>query len=67
MTETDAEEDTVHPCMVLYFVQKGDTLWNIAKRYHTTVDAIKTLNRLDCDTIYPGQKLKIMADYCKTA
>ncbi len=55
--------DTAKPCpnLILYFVQKGDSLWKIAKAYHTTVDAIKALNGLDCDTIYPGQRLKIMA------
>ncbi len=51
----------LHPCMVLYFVQKGDSLWKIAKAYHTTVEEIKTLNNLDCDTIYPGQQLKLLA------
>ncbi len=51
----------LHPCMVLYFVQKGDSLWKIAKAYHTTVENIKTLNNLECDTIYPGQQLKLLA------
>ena len=55
------EGKKLHPCIVLYFVQQGDSLWKIAKNYHTTVDQIKTLNQLDCDTIYPGQQLKILA------
>ena len=50
-----------NPCIAIYFVQKGDSLWKIAKHYHTTVENIKTLNELDCDTIYPGQQIKIMA------
>ncbi len=55
------DEKKLHPCIVLYFVQQGDSLWKIAKAYHTTVEQIKTLNQLDCDTIYPGQQLKIFA------
>ncbi len=51
----------LHPCMVLYFVQKGDSLWKIAKAYHTTVENIKALNKLESDTIYPGQQLKLLA------
>ena len=50
-----------NPCMAIYFVQKGDSLWKIAKHYRTTVEDIKTLNELDSDTIYPGQQIKIMA------
>lgn len=64
LIETAPDTENSYPCMVLYFVQKGDSLWSIAKRYHTTVDAIKNLNRLECDTIYPGQRLKIMAECC---
>ncbi len=40
-------------------VQKGDTLWAIAQKYGTTVNALKTLNKLTSDTIYPGQSLKV--------
>lgn len=32
------------PSIVLYFVQKDDTLWDIAKRYHTKTEYIQELN-----------------------
>lgn len=41
-------------------VKKGETLGLIARRYHTSVQAIARLNNLKKTTlIYPGQKLKI--------
>lgn len=46
----------------LYTVKSGDTLGEIAEKYHTTVEAFKTLNNIkDINRIYPGQKLKIPA------
>lgn len=43
----------------IYTVQKGDTLYYIAMRYNTTIDAIKSLNNLTSNTLQIGQKLKI--------
>ncbi|MDL2289407.1 LysM peptidoglycan-binding domain-containing protein [Clostridia bacterium OttesenSCG-928-F22] len=43
----------------LYTVQAGDTLYRIAQRYGTTVDAIKQLNGLSSDALYIGQQLLI--------
>ncbi len=40
-------------------VRAGDSLWLIAQRYNTTVDAIKRLNGLTSDLINVGQVLKI--------
>ncbi|HYF90737.1 MAG TPA: PQQ-binding-like beta-propeller repeat protein [Symbiobacteriaceae bacterium] len=46
--------------MVFYFVQRGETLYQIAKRYQTTVHAIVAANRLDDpNAICPGQALII--------
>lgn len=42
-----------------YVVQAGDSLWLIAQRYQTTIDAIKRLNGLTSDLINVGQILKI--------
>jgi len=42
-----------------YIVKQGDSLWNIANRYHTTVNAIKALNRLESANLKVGQALKI--------
>lgn len=42
-----------------YVVQPGDSLWLIAQRYGTTVDAIKSLNGLTGNMIDVGQVLKI--------
>jgi LysM repeat protein len=45
---------------VVYFVEWGDTLWDIARRYGTTVDAIAAVNNIpDPDCIYVGQRLVI--------
>ncbi len=45
-----------------YVVQPGDSLWLIAKRYGTTVEALKQLNGLTSDLLNIGQVLKIPAD-----
>ncbi len=42
-----------------YTVQKGDTLYSIARKFDTTVDKIKALNNLNSDVITEGQTLKI--------
>ncbi|PRR69741.1 serine hydrolase [Neomoorella humiferrea] len=42
-----------------YQVQPGDSLWQIARRFGTSIDIIKNNNNLSGDTIYPGQKLYI--------
>ena len=43
-----------------YKVQKGDTLWSIAKLFHTDVRHIAYFNHLELDTVLSiGQKLKV--------
>lgn len=43
-----------------YVVKKGDTLWDIAKKFGTTVDKLAKNNKIDNpDVIYAGQKLII--------
>ena len=44
---------------VYHIVQPGQTLWQIALAYKTTIDKIKSANSLPSDAIYAGQKLYI--------
>lgn len=45
-----------------YTVQKGDTLYNIAKKFETNVDTLKSINNLATDSLSIGQILKIPSD-----
>ena len=42
-----------------YTVKKGDTLWDIANKYGTTVGKLKSLNNLKSNVLQVGQTLKV--------
>ncbi|MCH5344752.1 MAG: LysM peptidoglycan-binding domain-containing protein [Acetatifactor sp.] len=44
---------------VEYTVRSGDTLWDLSRRYGTTVDAIKQANGLTSNVLQIGQVLRI--------
>ena len=46
--------------IVIYFVQSGDTLWSVAKKYRVSPDEIAEINSLDSSQVLrPGTKLLI--------
>ena len=56
----DDDDNAEDYSVVVYIVKKGDTLWNIAKRFRTTVDFIVRTNGIENpDVIDVGQKLYI--------
>ena len=49
--------------MFLYTVKKGDNLYNIAKKYNTTVDKIIDINNLSNTNLSIGQVIRIPENY----
>ncbi len=47
------------PSSGVHYVRKGDSLWNIARRYDTTVSEIRSLNVMSSNRLHIGQALKI--------
>ncbi|MGL5677602.1 MAG: DUF3794 and LysM peptidoglycan-binding domain-containing protein [Cellulosilyticaceae bacterium] len=55
------EEMNAYPSITVYVVRKGDTLWDIAKRFNTTVGDIAEINELDvAENVSPLQKLIVL-------
>lgn len=53
------------PGIVGYIVQPGDSLWKIAKKFHTTVENIMETNGLTSDIIKPGDKLILVKEIAR--
>ena len=46
--------------VVIYYTKAGDTLWNIAKRFGSTIDNIVRVNNVEnVETVAPGEQLFI--------
>lgn len=45
--------------IIVHKVTSGDSLWSLANKYNTTVDAIKQLNNLMSDLLTVGQDLQV--------
>jgi LysM repeat protein len=61
MIEPEIEEVITTPIdsKVYHIVQSGDTLYNISRKYETTVGEIQRLNNLTSNVIFRGQKLRV--------
>ena len=46
-----------------YRVQRGDSLWDIARAHGTTIAALRRSNNLLGSRIYPGQVLTIPTQF----
>lgn len=57
VSDVEKEENTIN-----YTVQKGDSLYSIARKYSTTIDKIKDLNNLTTNLLSIGQVLLIPTD-----
>lgn len=54
-------KDEIQPrsAVVYYTVVRGDNLWDISRKYGTTVEALKRANGIRGTMIRPGQMLRI--------
>lgn len=58
--QTKSSKKTPVSATIIYTVESGDNLYGIAKKYSTTVTAIREMNEMgNSSTIKVGQKLKI--------
>jgi len=58
--ETPVSKQIINTTDPNYTVQKGDTIYNISKRYNMTVDELKSLNGLTDQGVKIGQKLVVV-------
>ncbi len=48
------------PGIVGYMVKKGDTLWDVAKKFYTTEEAVMKANGLTSSDLQPGQRILLV-------
>ena len=60
--ELDREKLKEMPGIVGYQVQPGDCLWDIAKKFYTTIENIMQLNSMETEEIRPYDTLILMKE-----
>lgn len=50
------------PGIIGYFAQDGEQMWDVAKKYNTTMDSLKKINNLDRDVLKEGDRLIIVTE-----
>ncbi|MBR3769887.1 MAG: LysM peptidoglycan-binding domain-containing protein, partial [Lachnospiraceae bacterium] len=60
VTPIDQEKLRQMPGVVGYITKKGDTLWDIAKKYHAAVETIMEINEKTNENLQPNEKLLII-------
>jgi LysM repeat protein len=58
--ETPPSKQVINTTDQNYIVQKGDTLYSLAKRFNMTVDELKALNNITDGVVKIGQKLIVV-------
>ena len=62
MEPEDRAEIERRPGIIGYVIREGDELWDLAKRYHTTVEGIREINGMEDSKLEPGEKLLIFKE-----
>lgn len=60
----DTDDSSRNSCaLTVCFCNKGENLWNIARRYNTTVEAIKSENGIDDDEIAENKMILVPCNF----
>lgn len=60
IAEVEGEDIKKKASITIYVVGEGDTLWDLAKKYNTTMSEIMTLNEMEDDScMQSGEKILI--------
>ena len=62
ISDVDRQEQEKAPGIVGYIVQDKDKLWDLAKKYNTTMESIINTNALEEKELKRGQKLLIFKE-----
>ena len=67
MVELDYEDIELEklqsmPSITGYVVKPNETLWDIAKKFYTTMEALQDMNGLESTTVHAGDKLLILKE-----
>lgn len=58
----DMQQMESAPGIVGYIAKEGDELWNLAKRYSTTIEGIMEVNEMSAPELKPGDKILIFKE-----